>query len=193
MKVAGVLLAGGQSRRFKSPKAFAVRRGKYFYEWTYQALEAVSEHIVIVAHNDLVNRFPTDRDVITDHQRYAGKGPLAGMYTAMQHIVADRYIVLPCDMPFMTADVCVRLVEAAVAKHCSVSAVSLMGQAHPLVSCWDRSMLAPLSAALAEDQFGVMKLFSQVHTCWLDGRLLTADAERVFCNVNWLNQWTDQG
>ncbi|MNJ34163.1 putative molybdenum cofactor guanylyltransferase [compost metagenome] len=146
------------------------------------------EHVVIVAHPSIVARFKSDLTVIIDDIQYVGKGPLAGLYTAMQHVTAERYMVLPCDMPYMTADVCKRVVNEAV-NHDGVCAIQLNGQAHPLVSCWNVSTLNDISNALTSDQLGVMKLLNRVNTTWLDGKQLTAEAETVFCNVNRLDQW----
>lgn len=192
MKTAGILLAGGESRRFGSPKAFAQKDSRYFYEWAYDALASVSEQVVIVAHPNIVDRFKSDVTVIVDDVQYAGKGPLAGLYTAMQHTTAQRYMVLPCDMPYITADVCKEVMNEAV-DHEGVCAVQFNGQAHPLVSCWNAGMLNDISHALIHDQLGVMKLLSRVNTTWLDGEQLTAEAKTVFCNVNQLDQWMNQG
>lgn len=192
MKTAGILLAGGESRRFGSPKAFAQKDNRYFYEWAYDALASVSEQVVIVALPNTVDRFKPDLTVIKDDIQYAGKGPLAGLYTAMQYVTAQRYMVLPCDMPYITADVCKHVVNEAV-NHDGVCAVQLNGQAHPLVSCWSASMLENISDALSRNQLGVMKLLSGVNTAWLDGKQLAAEAETIFYNINGIDQWMNQG
>ncbi len=48
-----------------------------------------------------MERFPRSVNVMTDLARYAGLGPLAGILSVMESVEADRYIVLPCDMPFV--------------------------------------------------------------------------------------------
>lgn len=97
----GILLAGGLSRRFGSPKAFAEIDGGLFYERTYQALEAACGHVVIVSREEFLPLFPKELDVITDLLVVAGKGPLAGIFSAMALRPAERYMVLPCDIPFI--------------------------------------------------------------------------------------------
>ena len=76
-RTAGILLAGGRSTRYGSPKAFAVEQGEYYYERAYAALALVSDPVVIVSLDELQPRFPAGRLVIADRERYRGCGPLA--------------------------------------------------------------------------------------------------------------------
>jgi molybdopterin-guanine dinucleotide biosynthesis protein A len=195
MKTVGILLAGGQSRRFGSPKAFAVRQNRYFYEWAYQALTSVSEQVIIVTYRELMERFPSHLEVITDHEQFVGKGPLAGIYTAMKHIEGEQYIVLPCDMPLITAEISMNLLnetDRCFIQNFDVCAVQCQEQAHPLVSVWKRSVLSSLEDVLLQDQLGVMRLLNQVHTYWVDGFQLTAEAEQIFRNINRRAQWSNE-
>ena len=51
--------------------------------------------------HELLERFPGDVNVMTDIVEYAGLGPLAGILSVMESVEADRYVVLPCDMPYV--------------------------------------------------------------------------------------------
>ena len=42
-----------------------------------------------------------DCPVIEDHPRYAGHGPMAGIEAALASGHADRWLILPCDMPLL--------------------------------------------------------------------------------------------
>ena len=65
-----------------------------------------------------------------------------------------------------------------------VCAARLDGRLHPLVSCWKRSMLEPLQAALDQRRYGVLRLLEQANTVWLDGDSLFADARHALRNIN---------
>lgn len=182
MKTAGIVLAGGLSSRFGSPKAFAEWEGRPFYELSLAALEPFCEECIVVTRPELVDRFPEDLLVMTDIEPFIGQGPIAGILSGMENLRAERYIVLPCDMPYMTADIIGRLLEC----HSSgVTAVVLDGKYHPLVSVWDAVALPDLREALENGKRRVMDVQEKHGVRWIEGELLTEDdASRLFMNAN---------
>lgn len=181
MKTVGIVLAGGLSRRFGSPKAFA-RHGKtYFYERAIQALRPFCEEVVVVTRRELSERFPDGLAVTTDIPEFEGCGPLAGMLSGMEFVEADRYIVLPCDMPLIDEKVIGRL----IAQHeKDVTVVVVDGRVHPLVSVWDCKMKGVLRKTLQHKQFKVMAALQEVEVAFIEGHRLSEQAETVFLNMN---------
>ncbi|MEK5040108.1 molybdenum cofactor guanylyltransferase [Sporosarcina sp. FSL K6-3457] len=181
MRTVGVVLAGGLSRRFGSPKAFAQLGNRYFYEVALEALKAHCDEVIIVTRQELLKCFPEGVKAITDIIDYKGLGPLAGILSAMESVEADRYIVLPCDMPYVDE----KVVGKLLAQHeQAVTAVVVDGRQHPLVSIWDRSMKGNLREVLANGQLRVMPVLASSGVRWINGGLLTDDERRVFTNVN---------
>jgi molybdopterin-guanine dinucleotide biosynthesis protein A len=182
MKTAGIVLAGGMSSRFGSPKAFAEWQGRPFYEWSLEALSPFCEECIVVTRPELVERFPKKLHITTDIELFAGLGPIAGILSGMEELRATRYIVLPCDMPFMTADVIGQLLECHSA---GVTAVVLDGTFHPLVSVWDGAAAKDLREALENGKRRVMDVQEKHGVRWIDGELLTEDdPHRIFMNAN---------
>lgn len=181
MKTVGIILAGGLSSRFGSPKAFAKLDGQYFYKYAVQAISPHTDEIVIVTRTELVDRFPSGFKVITDDEAYMGCGPLAGIYSAMKMFDATRYIVLPCDMPYMNERFIGRLFTDYQA---SIVAVKTTSHHHPLVSIWRRNVFAKLEIALNNEQFRVVPFLDSVQTKWVDAEKLTKHAEQVLKNIN---------
>ncbi|MFD1204915.1 molybdenum cofactor guanylyltransferase [Sporosarcina contaminans] len=181
MKTAGILLAGGLSRRFGSPKAFASWQGRQFYERSIDAIGQLCEELVIVTRQELVDRFPKELHVVTDIEPFVGDGPLAGILSGMEAIEADRYIVLPCDMPFTTEEVMRELIRR---HHGGVTAVEVDGKRHPLCSIWDASVKKGLRNALENGQRRVMIVQENHGVRWIDGHELTKNARISFENVN---------
>ncbi|WP_153733247.1 molybdenum cofactor guanylyltransferase [Sporosarcina obsidiansis] len=180
-KTVGILLAGGQSRRFGSPKAFAKYQGQEFYHYSLDALRPFCDEIIIVTRPEFLGRFPADLRVMTDLEGFAGLGPLAGILTGMEAVAADRYIVLPCDMPFIQANVIERLLDA----HCGdVSAVTLEGKRHPLVAVWQATVKPTIRQALNEGNRRVMHVQARHDGRWIEGSMLTTLPGLVFTNVN---------
>lgn len=178
----GILLAGGLSRRFGSPKAFAEIKGEYFYECAYRALAGVCDRIVIVTRPELVSRFRADYEVITDIEWIKGQGPLAGIYSGMAAIHAEKYVVLPCDMPFIGPVETKKLVALAD-RSADITAVLNHTEKIPLFSIWDGHIKNQLQHELEAGQLRVMKFMEKVTTKWIDTSTIHEDPF-VFRNLN---------
>ena len=177
----GIVLAGGLSRRFGSPKAFAKLRNKYFYKIAVEAMSVSCNEIVIVTLPELMERFGNGENVMTDKVEYAGLGPLAGILSAMESVEANRYIVLPCDMPFIDDKSISKLITL---HNKGVTAVISDGRYHPLVSIWDKQLKRAVKKSLENGQLSVMKLLTHSDIMWINGSVLTDDEKQMFTNVN---------
>lgn len=181
MKTVGIVLAGGLSSRFGSPKAFAKVANRFFYEAAVDALKPHCDEIVLVTRSELVARFPQDLHVVIDVKPYVGLGPLAGIYTGMAACSAERYVVLPCDMPFMTA----AIIEQLIVQHFGeVTAIQTGSYDYPLVSMWESHLKVHIKQSLDKNKLGVMRFLQTVETSWIPGEGLTEDYEKVFRNIN---------
>lgn len=183
-KTVGILLAGGMSRRYGSDKAFAKINDYYFYEKAYHALEGVCEEVIIVTRAELLNLFPSNYTVITDIERYVGCGPLAGIYSAMEYQAAERYVVLPCDMPLIDSEIMGQLLYR---HQTEITIVEVAGRLQPLISVWDKSVKEKLAESLEEQQYRLRAVFDRASIMKVAGELLTEHKE-VFMNVNTLKQ-----
>lgn len=181
MKTVGILLAGGASRRFGSPKMFAKHEGKEFYRYSWEALKPYCDTVAVVARPEFLHRFPNKLRKLTDIEPFEGQGPLAGILSAMESIEADRYIVLPCDMPFITPDVVGRLLGAHSQ---DITAVSVEGKRHPLVSVWQAGTAPSIRRALGEGSRRVMDVQAAHDVRWVEGRRLSDTPEKSFKNIN---------
>ncbi|MDW0108536.1 molybdenum cofactor guanylyltransferase [Sporosarcina aquimarina] len=174
----GIVLAGGQSRRYGSPKAFAKFRGKYFYEYAMDALASHCSEIIIIARPEDVDRFPDAVTVVTDILEFAGQGPLAGILTGMCTIKSDWYAVLPCDVPFADGLIIQKLVNHR-AGFTSV-AIEEAGKLHPLLSLWSKEAEFEIRSLLEQEKRSVRPLIEK----WVDGSDLLKETPNLFENVN---------
>lgn len=136
----GVLLVGGGSRRFGSPKALALLDGETLAERGWRLLgEAFEERLAVgKAADGLGLPFPLlDDGSPTRH-------PAAGIVTALRAATHDVCVVLPVDCPFMTAAALLSLGEACV------DAAWPAGDAGPIPGAFRRSALPALERCLAE-------------------------------------------
>ncbi|GAD14285.1 molybdopterin-guanine dinucleotide biosynthesis protein [Geobacillus kaustophilus GBlys] len=182
--IAGAVLAGGQSRRFGRPKAFALHEGAPFFTWSVAALRSVADELYIVSHPSLIDEFrrQTDIPVLLDVERCRGCGPLAGLYTVMEQSRADWVFVLPCDMPYMRREVAERLAsyidptfDAIVPLH--------GGRPEPLVALYHRRLRSVIAELLDAGERRMISLIDGARVRWVDAEQLAADSD-VWRNVN---------
>lgn len=175
----GIVLAGGESRRFGSPKAFAEYEGRFFYEYAMDALAPHCTETVIVARPEHADRFPDTLPVIGDLPTYAGHGPLVGILSAMEAIESDWYAVLPCDVPFADSRIFDVLLSHR-ADGIETIALEAEGKLHPLLSIWNCRSASRIREALRTSSRSVRPLIDT----WADGSRLLEEEPAIFNNVN---------
>ena len=131
-RLTGVLLVGGASTRFGSPKARAVIEGETFAERAWRILGEACDERIAVGKGDEDLPFPVLSDGI--EERAAIHGLVAGLRAA----TTDVCVVLPVDTPNMTA---AALHELAAA--CRDAAVTQSG---PLPGAYRKSTLPALTS-----------------------------------------------
>lgn len=156
----GVLLAGGQSRRFGSRhKAAAELNGTPFVRRIYNTLTTVSGHKPVIAINTAEQQ-PLIHDALggdTDPTFIVDKpslqGPVAGLYSALSVIKTPWLFVTGCDMPQLSADA-IRWLSRQFDEKSDVSAlipVNQDGRYEPLHAFYRCDALAAIQRALAPD------------------------------------------
>ena len=162
----GVLLVGGASARFGSPKALARLGDETLAERAWRILgEACDERLAVgKAEDGLALPFA----VLDDGAEV--RAPLAGLVAGLRAATHDVAIVLPVDVPLVTADAL-----ASLAAGCRDAAVTPAG---PLPGAYRRSALPLLEARLAA---GELRLRDAV--ALLDTAVVDVDAA-LLANVN---------
>lgn len=180
----GILLAGGQSRRYGTPKAFAKIDNTFFYEYVYRLLHQSCDEVVVVTREEFAHCFKPSERVIVDVEEYRGCGPLAGIYSAMRASLAEQYVVLPCDMPLLEQTA----IDILLKKHSQeISVVQVENRLQPLVSVWERTMLPFIEQALKEKSFSLKPLFEKHKVTYIPSSTLT-DNPATFLNVNTIEE-----
>jgi molybdopterin-guanine dinucleotide biosynthesis protein A len=131
-RLTGVLLVGGASTRFGSPKALARVGEETLAERAWRTLGAACDERIAVGKGDEELPFPVLADGVED--RAAIHGLVAGLRAAS----TDVCVVVPVDMPYLTADA---LRELAVA--CRDAAVPQTG---PLPGAYRKTALPALTS-----------------------------------------------
>ena len=127
-----MLLVGGASARFGSPKALARIGGETLAERAWRVLGEACDERIAVGKGDEELPFPVLAD--GEQERASIHGLVAGLRAAR----TDVCVVLPVDMPRVTADALRKLAEA-----CRDAAIPQTG---PLPGAYRKSALAALTS-----------------------------------------------
>jgi molybdopterin-guanine dinucleotide biosynthesis protein A len=143
-RVAAIVLAGGQSRRFAPDKLAELAGGQTLLDLTVSALPAEFEVVLVGPPR------PTIRPVEVVREHPAGAGPAAAMVAGLRHALsrsADAIVVLPGDAPGAGTGALVLLerLRADPATQ-AVVAVDDSGHLQPL----QLALSAPAAATLVE-------------------------------------------
>jgi molybdopterin-guanine dinucleotide biosynthesis protein A len=132
-KLTGVLLVGGASRRFGSPKALVRYREETFAARAWRVLgEACDDRLAVGKASD---GLPLPFELLEDAAEV--RAPLAGVLAGLRAAKHDVCVILPVDCPFISPPTLRRLGEAVA-----------IPQTGPLPGAYAKSMLPELERRL---------------------------------------------
>lgn len=112
-----VILAGGFSKRFGQDKCLIDLVGKPLVLHVVDRVSSVVNEKVVVVSSDalreaLSNMFKSKTKVVVD--KYEGQSPLVGALTGFESVNAEYSLLLPCDTPFVSAEIVALLLDLCV-------------------------------------------------------------------------------
>lgn len=189
--VAGVVLAGGASRRMGQPKATLLLDGEPLLRRAVRLLgEALPEVIVVgdPAFSALVSGTPLFAD------RYPGRGPLGGLATAFAVTAAPWVFLMACDMPLLSPPLVLAMVDRALSSR-GADAVVLPGPKgpEPLHACYARHVMPTVEERIAADDWSMGHLLGRLTIYELsDGEWARVDPQRrSTTNANTPEEWAE--
>jgi len=151
----GVLLVGGASTRFGSPKALARVAGETLAERGWRVLHDACEEVLAVGKTG--DALPLPFPLVDDGSSV--RAPIYGVLAGLRAARHDTVVVLPVDCPLITAEALRELGEAVA-----------VPQTGPLPGAYTRSMEQELSARCAKGELSLRGVNDTVLV--LDERLL---------------------
>ena len=157
MLVAGVILAGGLSRRMGGgDKCLRPIGGRPILAHIIERVRPQVGPLVLNANGDAARFAPFGLPVAGDVvEGFAG--PLAGVLTGMEwaarHAPECRWLAsFASDAPFLPRDLVARLAAAVADDKADLACAASGGQAHPVFGLWRIDLAPALRRALVEEQ-----------------------------------------
>jgi aminoglycoside 6-adenylyltransferase len=135
LPVTGLLLVGGASERFGSPKAHAPFRGETLAERAWRILHDVCEEVFAVGKSGADLPFPVFDDGADE------RAPIFGLIAGLRLASNDVCLALPVDCPLITPEVLRAL-----------AATRTVPQSGPLPGAYPKEALAELEARVARGE-----------------------------------------
>jgi molybdopterin-guanine dinucleotide biosynthesis protein A len=178
--VTGVVLAGGQGSRMGGvDKGLQPFRGRPMVAHAVERLVAQVDELLINANRNVEAYARFGHPVIADEiEGFAG--PLAGFERGLAHARGELVVTVPCDSPFLPADLVARL-RGALQAHDAQLAVARTGdQAHPVFSLMRRDVHGSLQAFLASGQRKIDRWYANLRVV----EVPFDDEADAFLNIN---------
>lgn len=158
MKVRGVILAGGQSRRMGRNKALLPLRGEPLLAHVIRALQQVTDDLLLVTNTPATYalfRLPMVEDL------QPGYGALGGIYTALRQLSEhERALIVACDMPFLLPPVLRHLIQAS--EGFDIAVPLREGNYETLCAVYTPCCIAPIERLMAQGIRRIDRLYPLV-------------------------------
>jgi molybdopterin-guanine dinucleotide biosynthesis protein A len=189
MKIAAAILAGGKASRLGG-----VAKGLLPDDGGVPVIRRLMDELaaagiteVIVAANDAAAYAIFEKPIVADI--HPGIGPLGGIEAALGHLASrcDAVVLLPCDLPNITACEILKLVHDHQAVPDRVVLAGSPEGRHPLCAVVPVGVLPRVVEAITAGQYEVGRLWRS-----LGARVVQIDDSRRLVNINTpedLQQW----
>lgn len=180
-KITGVILAGGKSRRMGTDKALLSVGRDAMIERAVAELSKVCAGVLISGcGEETANRLGLR--VVPDLIK--GMGPLSGIHAALLAAQSKKCLVVPCDMPFLSAALAAVMIRQS--EGYDVAVPQHGDYLQPLFAVYDQSCIHAIDEALRNNRHKVVDFYPRVRVNYVSETILqaVADIDTVFFNVN---------
>jgi len=180
IEVTGLVLAGGQGSRMGGvDKGLAPFRGKPMVAHAIERLAPQVDEILVNANRNPEAYARFGHRVIAD-EIPGFAGPLAGFERGLAHARGQLVATVPCDSPFLPADLVARLRAALEGAGAQLAVARTGDQPHPVFCLMRREVHASLAAFLSSGQRKIDKWYASLAVV----EVAFDDEADAFANIN---------
>ena len=179
--VAGVILAGGESRRMGRNKALLTVNGERMVETVYRRIAELFDEVLLITNTPELYDFIHCRKV---GDIYPGMGPMAGIHAALSSCASERVFVTGCDMPNLNPQLIREL--CALPGGVDVIVPETPGGLEPLHALYAKSCMPTMEAMLKAGERSILTFLERADITLIQhARIAALDPDfSSFRNVN---------
>jgi molybdopterin-guanine dinucleotide biosynthesis protein A len=184
MDAAAIILAGGNSSRFRANKALAKLSSQRMIDRVVCGLRDFFPRLILVTNtpDDFRGDDFKDVDIISD--LIPGKGPLSGIHAGLVASPHSLNFVTACDMPFVSGAFAAYLVRKAEPGDDAIVPF-IGGYAEPLAAVYRRTCIPYVEASLLSERYQVKSFYDQVRVRYVTGEEIASfGGADCFFNIN---------
>ncbi len=177
----GVILAGGENKRFPVTKSFIRIDGEKIIDRNLRMLKECFKEVFISTNSPelyFYTMVPLIGDVI--HTR----GPISGILSCLINSRYENVFVMACDMPFVKKE----LIQLITSYSSGDDAVVPMynSEAQPLLAVYNRRIIPVMERLIGENKKSLKEFLEHVHVRYIsEGEINSVDLDgRSFININ---------
>ena len=185
MKVTGVVLAGGRSRRLGRDKAVELVGGEPLISRVIGRMSEVTDEIVVVVNGiDRASQLPLPQDAVVVVDAYPDKGSLGGIFSGLRAGREDWAMVVACDMPFVNVALLRHILDQA--DKCDAVVPLLDGRPEPIHAAYSKVCLPAIERKILADDLKIAGFFEEVRVKFVAEREVDSfDPDHLsFFNIN---------
>jgi len=157
----GVILAGGQSKRFSGRnKALLLVGGEPILDRIYRLFDELFEEVILVT-NDPLAYLPWDVTIVTD--LYDTRSSLTGIHAGLFYARMPYAFFSACDTPFLQKNLVCHILDA-IEPRLDVIVPQTTAGLEPLCAVYSKRCLASIAHNLDIKQFKILEFYRKVRT-----------------------------
>ena len=189
-KISGLILAGGENRRFPIPKGFIKINGSLVIERSLSLLKKVFDEVSISANKPEPYFYlgvPLIGDVLFS------KGPMSGIYSGLANTSTDSIFTIACDMPFVKMEVISYICERHkdISDDIDATIPIYNGQPQPLLGIYRKTILSYIDDLILNEKTSMRHLLTEINTNFIkESDIMVIDQEgESFVNINTMEDY----
>lgn len=181
--LSAVILAGGDSKRMGTNKAFLTFNRVYLIDYIFEQLHRLFIEVLIVTDREKEFKH-LNAKIVSDMINSGEKNALRGIHSGLFHASNEAAFFVACDMPFLSESLIYEMSKYAADHDAVLPRVD--GYYQPLFAFYNRRVLNMITRSLEQKCFKVTDLYSGLNIKEVNKEMITThDPDmRSFFNVN---------